>query len=231
MRVSDALNYEYPRPAVAVDLVVCTVADSKLQVLLIRRGQEPFVERLALPGGFVRVHEGGVGGESVDEAAARELEEETGLLRGTVALEVVGVYGAPDRDPRARVISIAYLALVAPEQVRSIRAGSDAAAAAWIPVSELVEILAFDHSSILRDCINQLQHRIDLGPMALHLMPKFFTVDELRRAFEAVKGQPYNPGNFRRKFAGLVSDGWIVPTADLRLTATKPSRLYRFHKA
>jgi 8-oxo-dGTP diphosphatase len=145
-------NYEYPRPMVTVDVVVFNSQTEQLHVLLIQRAQEPFQGAWALPGGFVDMD------ESLEEAAGRELAEETGLEG--VNLEQLQTYGDPNRDPRGRVISVAYCAFLASEQTVSIQEGSDASQARWLPVDELPN-LAFDHSKILADALNWVKDRID----------------------------------------------------------------------
>src|SRR5262245_10128017 len=143
--------FDYPRPSVAVDLVVFTILDADLKVLLIRRGEQPFKGKWALPGGFLRVGTTPAQqGEDLDEAAARELAEETSLPKGSAYLEQLYTFGKPGRDPRGRVISVAYYALVRPTLAPLVRAGGDAADAGWRSVTEIGELdLAFDHQQIL----------------------------------------------------------------------------------
>ena len=181
----------YARPAVAVDLVILTRVDEALHVLLIRRGEAPFEGRLALPGGFPRVGDGVEDqGEYLDRAAAREFQEETGLEPGDVLLEQFATFGWPGRDPRMRVLSVAYYVLVRPELAQRVRAGGDATETCWAPVAA-----------------------------------------ELRAVFSAVKGEPQDPGNFRRKVKRLVEDGVLETAPGRRRTASKPAALYRFRAA
>lgn len=224
------------RPSVAVDVVILTLlpgeastsSGRELHVLLVERGVDPFRGALALPGGFLHVGAGGVGGEHLDDAAARELVEETGLSRAQVLLEQVGAFGAPGRDPRGRVITVAYFALVRPELARYVRAGSDAAGAHWLPVTSLgVTPLAFDHKRIIEATLTQMRTEVDRGPLALHLAPKTFTVAELRAVHEALHGRKLDAGNFRRRFARLVESGVVVAASGKRITGRKHAALWQ----
>jgi len=207
----------YPPFGVAVDLVVLTVIDGALRALLIERGEEPFAGELALPGGFVHIDEG------LDEAAARELAEETGVRVGH--LEQLATYGDPDRDSRMRVVSVAYLAMV-PEPP-SPMAGTDAAAAAWRPVRDLAaEQLAFDHHKILEDGIERARGKLEYTTLATAFCPPEFTIAELREVYEAIWAEPLDPRNFSRKV--LSSDGFVVATqATTTRGGGRPARLYR----
>lgn len=221
----------YPRPSVTVDLVIFTVLDTDLKVLLVRRGEPPFKGSWALPGGFVRVAEGPEDqGEDLEDAAHRELAEETGLPRGRVFLEQLYTFGKPGRDPRTRVISVAYYALVRPELAAVVRAGSDAADAAWKSVSsELGDVdLAFDHRSILDTALARIRGKIETSSIGFELVPQTFTASELRAVHEAIKGAAYDPGNFRRRFRRMLTDGVIAPAPGKRATASKPAQVFRF---
>ena len=211
----------HPPFGVAVDLVVLTVIDGALQALLIERGEEPFAGELALPGGFVHVDEG------LDEAAARELAEETGLR--VAHLEQLATYGGPDRDPRMRVVSVAYLAMV-PEPP-SPTAGTDAAAAGWKRVRDLAaDQLAFDHDRILEDGIERARGKLEYTTLATSFCPPEFTIAELREVYEAIWDEPLDPRNFSRKV--LSSDGFVVPTqATTTRSGGRPARLYRAGRA
>ena len=219
----------YARPAVAVDLVILTLVDEALSVLLVRRGEPPFEGALALPGGFLRVGDGvEEQGEDLDEAAARELEEETGLTAKEVLLEQFATFGRPGRDPRMRVLSVAYYALVRPELARRVRAGGDAAEACWRPVASREEALAFDHEDILRVALERMREKLETSALAFSLVPERFTIPELRAVFSAVKGESQDPGNFRRKVTRLLEDGVLEKATGVRRTASKPAALYRF---
>lgn len=222
---------EYARPAATVDLVIFTVVDADLKVLLIRRGLPPFKGFWALPGGFVRVGNAyDDQGESIDDAAHRELSEETGLPSRSCYLEQLAAFGRPGRDPRTRVISIAYFALISADKIPLVRAGSDAAAAKWYSVAHEVKRLelAFDHEEILETALARVRSKLEGSAIVFELVPLTFTVTELRAAFEAVKGAPLDAANFRRRFAGMLADGVIVQAPGRRLTSTKPAKVYRF---
>lgn len=220
----------YPRALVAVDLVVLTVIDADLKLLLIQRGLPPFEGRWALPGGFVRVGpDGRDQGEDLDEAAARELEEETGLPRASMYLEQLGAFGRAGRDPRARVISIAYYALVRPTLAAVVKAGGDAALAGWRSLAELdATELAFDHGAILEACLRRVRAEIDGSSLAFQLVPETFTIPELRAVHEVVQGTTYDPGNFRRRVKRMLTDGILEEAPGRRITSAKPARVYRF---
>jgi 8-oxo-dGTP diphosphatase len=185
----------YPPVAVTVDLVVLTIRDGQLAVLIVRRGGPPFQGQLALPGGFIHPD------ETLSQAAGRELSEETGLAVGPVHLEQLASYGDPGRDPRMRVVTVAYLALA--PRLPLPRAGSDAAEASWLPATELLEDrpgrLAFDHHRILADGVERARAKLEYTPLAAAFCPPTFTVAELRRVYEIVWDTRLDPRNFHRK--------------------------------
>ena len=162
-----------------------------LKALLIRRGVPPYVDQWALPGGFVRVKDDGDQGESVEAAAHRELAEETGLPQGAAWLEQLYTFGKPGRDPRMRVISVAWTALIRPDLAPLVTAGTDARAAQWWPLSDLPP-LAFDHDEMVRVALQRVQGKLDYAPIAFELVPPTFTISELRQVFEAIKGSAYD---------------------------------------
>jgi 8-oxo-dGTP diphosphatase len=211
--------------AVAVDLVVLTIREDRLCALVVRRGIPPYRGRWALPGGFV--HED----EDLPDAARRELVEETGLQDLPVHLEQLASYGAPGRDPRQRVVSVAYLALAA--ELPDPTAGTDAAEARWRPVSELFEgrrRLAFDHAEILADGVERARAKLEYSPLATAFCVEEFTVAELRQVYEVVWGQRLDPRNFHRKVTG--SPGFLIPTGKYtRRNGGRPAQLYRRGKA
>jgi 8-oxo-dGTP diphosphatase len=191
--MADLYHYAYPRPALTVDCVVFGLGEHSLQVLLIRRGQAPFAGHWALPGGFIVV------GESPDDAARRELAEETGLTR--VYLEQLGTFGDPKRDPREHVVTVAYYALVRLADHRA-KAATDASDAAWFAVNELPE-LAFDHATILRTALRRLQEKVRYHPIGFELLPPAFSLTRLQRMYELILGRPLDKRNFRKKALGL----------------------------
>ncbi|MEV7228286.1 MULTISPECIES: NUDIX hydrolase [Polymorphospora] len=191
---------EYPPFAVTVDLVVLTIRADGLAVLLIRRGVPPYEDAPALPGGFVRVD------EDLPRAAERELAEETGLTGAAAHLEQLGTYGTPDRDPRGRVVTVAYLALL-PDLPAPV-AGTDAAGAEWLPVAR-ARNLAFDHDRILADGLERARAKLEYTPLATAFCPPEFTVAQLRTVYETVWETRLDPRNFHRKVTG--TPGFLVP--------------------
>jgi 8-oxo-dGTP diphosphatase len=214
------------RPSVTVDIVVFTLLDGALNILLIERDRDPFKGQLALPGGFVHIGTGGKGGEPLDDAAARELVEETGLSRAQVALDQLGAFGKPGRDPRGRTITIAYFALVRPEVAKFTKAGSDARAAKWIAVNAFPK-LAFDHNDIVDAALARMRRDVDRGTLALDLVPATFTIAELRAVHEALHSKSLDPANFRRRFQKLLEDGVVKSAPGKRVTARRPAQVFR----
>lgn len=211
--------HEYPPVAVTVDLVVLTVREDELQALTIRRGEEPFVGQWALAGGFLRPD------EDLQEAAARELHEEAALSVPQVHLEQLASYGTPDRDPRMRTVTVAYLALAA--DLPAPTAGGDAAEARWQPVDRLLTAeLAFDHTRILRDGVERARAKLEYTPLAAAFCPPEFTISELRRVYEVVWGTELDARNFHRK--ATKTTGFVEPTAGFTTRdGGRPARLYR----
>ena len=214
----DALS-RYSSLAVAVDVVAFTLVEGQLHVLLVTRGIEPFVDQLALPGGFV------LAGEGLDAAAIRELQEETGLTPGIAHVEQLRAYGEPGRDPRGRVLSVAYLAL-APELPHPT-AGSDAREARWVPVADALALdLAFDHGQILRDGLERARAKLEYTSLATAFCADEFTVSDLRAVYEAVWGYPLDPRNFPRKLTG--TPGLLVDPGRTRHSGQgRPASLFR----
>ena len=208
--------------AVTVDVVTLTIRDGALDVLLVQRGVPPFEGQWALPGGFVKPQPGGAE-EDLDEAVLRELAEETGQRLGRIHLEQLGTYGAPGRDPRMRVISVAYL-VFAPE-LPEPQAGSDARAAAWVPVDSLglaeggagqrpgtTRKLAFDHARILADGLERARSKLEYTPLATAFVAEEFTISELRAVYETVWGERLHAGNFHRKVLSV--PGFVESTGE-----------------
>jgi 8-oxo-dGTP diphosphatase len=209
-------TYEFPRAALTVDCVVFGVDDAGLQVLLVKRGVAPFRGAWALPGGFVRVD------ERVEDAARRELREETAVERAH--LEPVGVFDALDRDPRERVISIAYYALVRLLDHR-VRAATDAADAAWFAAHDLPK-LAFDHANIVEAARRTLSTRVRSAPIGFELLPPKFKLTQLQHLYEAILERPLDKRNFRKKVLAL---DLLEELDEIEVSvAHRAARLYRF---
>lgn len=209
-------TYAHARPALTVDCVVVGFEERALSILLVRRGGAPFAGAWALPGGFVHVD------ETVEMAARRELEEETGLRIGY--LEELGSFSALDRDPRERVISIAHVALLR-GPLPEVHHGSDAAATAWHPCDALPE-LAFDHEAIVTLALERLRERVRTRPIGFELLPKKFPLRALQELYEAILGAPLDKRNFRKRVLEL---GILVDTGDVEQgVAHRAAALYRF---
>ena len=209
-------TYEFPRAALTVDCVVFGMDDEHLKVMLIQRALPPFEGEWALPGGFVRVE------ETVDEAARRELEEETGLRH--LFLEQLYTFGAVDRDPRERVVSVAYYALVNLVDHR-VQAATDARQAAWVPAHD-VPSLAFDHSDILSAALVRLRGKLSYQPIGFELLPKKFALSRLQHLYEVVLERELDKRNFRKK---VLATGLLVATDEVQQdVAHRAARLYRF---
>ncbi|MDB6076326.1 MAG: hydrolase [Akkermansiaceae bacterium] len=212
-----SFTYEYPRPSLTVDCVVFGFDGNGLQVLLIRRGLVPFLGCWALPGGFVLMD------EDLETAARRELQEETSLRE--VFLEQLQTFGAPGRDPRGRVVSVAYFALVRPDQ-HPAKSDTDASEAAWFPVGKLPE-LAFDHDEILRAAQARLHGKVRWQPIGFELLPEKFTLGQLQALYEAVLGRSLDKRNFRKKLLAL---DFIAPLEEFTAGSHRPARLHRFDR-
>jgi 8-oxo-dGTP diphosphatase len=211
-----AQTYQYPRPALTVDCVIFGFDGGALKVLLIQRGLEPFKGRWALPGGFVRVD------ETLDQAARRELQEEAGLTN--VFLEQLYTFGGVDRDPRERVVSVAYYALVKLSEHKA-RAATDAANAQWFPISK-VPGLAFDHGRILEVAVARLRGKVRYQPIGFELLPPKFTLSQLQQLYEAVLETRLDKRNFRKKVLGF---DLLIPLAETyRRGRQRPAQLFRF---
>jgi 8-oxo-dGTP diphosphatase len=219
------VNYDpsqFPAFAVTVDVVILTMSEGLLHVLLVCRGEAPFEGMWAIPGGFKRP------AETLDEAAKRELAEETGVDAASL-LTQFGAYGDPERDPRMNVVTIAYLAV--PRDVGAVVAGADAAAAALIPVSDVLNgkiELAFDHLRLVRDALERVRVDFELRGIATAFVGATFTLGELRAVYEAVWGVQLDSANFRRSL--LSESGWVIPTgrrARPGSTGGKPAELFR----
>ena len=216
----------FPPFAVTVDVVILTMADGVLHVLLVRRGEEPFKDMWAIPGGFKRPE------ETLDEAARRELSEETGVDVPSL-LTQFGAYGDPGRDPRMSVVTVGYLAVL--RDVGELTAGTDASHAALVPVSHVLEEeldLAFDHLQIIRDAVERVRVELEVSGIATAFVGATFTMAELRAVYEALWGVQLDAANFRRS---LVSEeGWVIPTGRTARPGPvggRPAALYRAGRA
>lgn len=209
--------YKYPHPAVTTDCVIFGFDGVDLNVLLVERGLEPFKGRWAFPGGFLKPD------ESAEKGAMRELKEETGLENAYI--EQFHTYSTPDRDPRERVITIAYLALV---KIQDVKGGDDAADARWFPIKDVPQ-LAFDHDVILRDALCRLRERIHFHPIGYDLLPEKFTVKQLQSLYEAILGIHFDRRNFAKKMLHLD----ILTQLDEKVwpTPKREANLYSFNLA
>ena len=212
-------TYEYPRPALAVDCVVFGLDETDLKVLLIQRRLQPFQHAWALPGGFVRMD------ETLDEAARRELSEEAGVT--DVYLEQLYTFGAPlDRDPRERVVTVAYYALAKLSDHR-IRAATDAMGVGWFALDDLPK-LAFDHDDIVTSAHERLRGKVRYAPVGFELLPPRFSLTQLQRLYEIILGKDLDKRNFRKK---ILSMDLLVETDEVEQGVRhRAARLYRFDR-
>jgi len=211
-----AYTYEHPRPSVAVDCVVFGLDEQDLKVLLIQRDLEPFRGKWALPGGFVRME------ENLEDAARRELAEEAGIR--DVFLEQLYTFGDVKRDPRGRVITVAYYALVNLAE-HDLKASTDARSAAWFSASD-VPALAFDHAKILDVALERLRAKVRYQPIGFELLPRKFTLSQLQKLYEIVLDRELDKRNFRKK---ILSMGILVELDEIQQdVAHRAARLYRF---
>jgi 8-oxo-dGTP diphosphatase len=215
-------DWQAPSVLLTVDLVILTVRDASLHVLLVERGVEPYAGMMALPGGFLRDET-----EPILTAACRELSEETGLDADTLHLEQFGVYGDPGRDPRGRVVSVAYLA-IKPRLPDPI-GGTDAADARWTPVDDVLAArlgLAFDHQHVVAEGVERARRKLEHSALAAAFCGPTFTISDLQQVYEAVWGIRLDPRNFYRKIQN--TRGFVVP-ADVpkRAGAGRPARVFR----
>jgi 8-oxo-dGTP diphosphatase len=217
---------QFPAFAITVDVVILTMSEGLLHVLLVWRGEAPFEGMWAIPGGFKRPT------ETLDEAAKRELREETGVDAASL-LTQFGAYGDPGRDPRMNVVTVGYLAVI--RDVGAVEAGSDAAAAALIPVSDVLKgkvELAFDHLKIVRDAVERVRVELELSGIATAFVGPTFTMAELRSVYEAIWGVQLDAANFRRSV--VTEEGWVIPTgrrARPGPAGGRPAELYRAGRA
>lgn len=193
MKPEASYAYAYPHPAVSTDIVVFTVRDARLHFLSVRRARPPFENAWALPGGFVQID------EALDASAARALKMETGVSR--IFLEQLYTFGRPDRDPRERVISVGYYALLPSDKLR-VRAGGESHETAWFSLDEPPG-LAFDHADIVAAAHQRLVAKLDYSTIAFEFMPKQFTLSQLQEVYEILLNEPLDKRNFRKKILSL----------------------------
>lgn len=210
---------KFDRPSVTVDVVIFSILDDKLKVLLIKRKSWPFEGMWAIPGGFVKMEEG------LEKAAYRELAEETGVTSSEVYLEQLYTFGNLQRDPRTRVITVAYFALVSADKL-SPQAASDAEDVGWFSIYDLPE-LAFDHADILDYALTRLRYKLEYSAVGFQLLPDQFTLRELQDTYEIVLGAKLDKGNFRSK---LRKTNVVEMVDGYRDTGGRPARLYRFRE-
>lgn len=210
-------TYKYPRPALTVDCVVFGLDEGELKLLLIQRAREPFLGCWALPGGFVNMD------EDLESAAQRELREETGVT--DLYLEQLYTFGAPDRDPRERVVSVAYFALVNLAE-HPVNAASDAGDAAWFQVTDLPN-LAFDHALVIETALTRLKGKVRYQPIGFELLPEKFTLTQLQKLYETVLETALDKRNFRKKILAM---GFLEELDEVQKdVAHRAARLYRFN--
>jgi 8-oxo-dGTP diphosphatase len=216
MRNSEAA---YPRPIATVDLAILALADAGLEVLLARRGVEPFAGHWALPGGWIHVGEDA----DVEAAAGRVLKEKTGVE--TPYLEQLQTFGSASRDPRGWSVSITYVALISADQVR-LREGADADVAWWQVVGDTVAVpLAFDHVTILRSALTRLRNKVEYSTLPVHLLPTGFTLSELQAVYERILGRRIDKSAFRKRIAEV---GFVEPVpGEMRRASNRPAQIYR----
>ena len=209
-------TYKHPRPALSVDVVAFSIQLKKLSVLLIQRAAEPFLGIWALPGGFVHID------EDIETAAERELAEETGL-RGAY-LEQLYTYGAPNRDPRGRVVSVAHFALIPSNEPIHSSGNSDAAKASWHALAQLPQ-LAFDHAEIIAYALRRLRYKLEYTAVGFQMLPETFTLTQLQQTYEIILGEALDKRNFRRR---ILAAQVIEATPHKRSDGGRPARLYRY---
>ncbi len=214
-------NYDpsrYDRPSLTVDVVIFTLQERELHVLLVKRKRWPYEGRWAIPGGFVQMD------ESLELAVRRELEEETGIR--DIYMEQLYTFGDPKRDPRMRVISVAYIALVRADQ-QTLRVSEESIHVSWFPVRRLPGPLAFDHDTILATALGRLRSKLEYTTLAFQLLPEVFSILELKHIYEQILGEKLDKGNFYRK----IKDAKVLEDTGMRREGRgRPTTLYRFRR-
>lgn len=214
----DSFTYDYPRPMVTVDTVIFTIQGDDLKVLLVKRGVDPFKGSWAIPGGFVQLD------ESLEDAARRELYEETNVR--DLYLEQLYTFGNPQRDPRGRVISVSYFALIS-SQHRELVARTDSTDVAWFNVYKLPE-LSFDHADIIEYALTRLRYKLDYTSVGFQLLPPKFTLTELQQVYEVILRKKLDKRNFRKKILSL---GILTPLEETKMEGPhRPAKLYEYNQ-
>ncbi len=212
----DASRYE--RPSVTVDVVIFSLIERELNVLLVKRRRWPYEGHWAIPGGFINMD------ESLEQAARRELEEETGVR--DIYLEQLYTFGDPRRDPRTRVISVAYFAIIRADR-QTLRVSDESTHVSWFPVRRLPGALAFDHDHILVTALDRLRSKLEYTTLAFQLLPEVFSILELKQVYEQILGEPLDKGNFYRK----IKDARVLDDTGMRREGRgRPTALYRFRR-
>jgi 8-oxo-dGTP diphosphatase len=208
----------YERPSVTVDVVIFTLLEKELHILLVKRRRWPYEGSWAIPGGFIDMD------ESLEQAARRELEEETGVR--DIYLEQLYTFGEPKRDPRMRVISVAYFAIIRAER-QTLRSSDESIDVRWYPVRRLPGQLAFDHDHVLATALDRLRSKLEYTTLAFQLLPEVFSILELKHIYEQILGEKLDKGNFYRK----VKDAHILEDTGMRREGRgRPTSLYRFRR-
>jgi 8-oxo-dGTP diphosphatase len=210
------VSHPYPCPALTVDVVIFTLRENRLHVLLVKRVEEPYSGMWALPGGFVRME------ESLEEAVCREMEEETSLKQAY--FEQLFTYGDPQRDPRGRVVTVAYFALIPSDSPVCAEGGRDSSQAGWFPLENLPH-LAFDHADILSYALRRLRYKLEYTAVGFELLPEEFSLTEIQHTYEMILGEKLDKRNFRRR---ILEAEIIEPTPHTRTGEGRPARLYRY---
>lgn len=207
------------RPLLAVDILIFSIIENELQILLVKRKFAPFANDWAIPGGFVREK------ESLENAARRELSEETGLKDVDMFLEQLFTFGEPNRDPRGRVISVSYYALIPSSKIGKLQATTDASQTCWMPVYSLPE-LAFDHATIIKYALERLRYKMEYTNVSYSLLDDEFTLTDLQKIYEIVFAKSFDKRNFRKKILSL---GILIPTGKTVVRGVhRPAKTYKF---